>query len=88
MSRDACQRTSNEFVMENATRTLAEMKSFRYCSQTNEAMSVMSPPAKSMPFLMFPVPSTIPNHGSTRQLHARVQRREEGVLAGEIEHNT
>ncbi len=83
LSGDSCRsRTSDEFFMENATRTPVDMKSFEYCSRTNNTMSVMSPPAKSVLFLMFPVPSTIPNYGGTRRLHARVQRREEGVWTG------
>ena len=40
-SGDMCQsRTSNEIVMENATRTPVDMKLFRYYSRTNDAMSV------------------------------------------------
>ncbi len=81
MSRDLCKsRTRDEVVIENASKSLG------YCSQANNAMSVMSPPAKSVPFLMFPMPSTVPNHGGTRP--SRVQRREEGVWVGDIEHNT
>ncbi len=75
-------RPSDEFVTENPTRTPANMKSFRYCSQMNNTMSLMSPLAKSVLFLMFPVPSTIPNHGSTRPSHVRVQKREEGMWTG------
>jgi hypothetical protein len=77
---------SNKFVIKNATRTLADMKSFRYCSQTNNAMSVISPPTKSMPFLMFPALTMSPNQGNTRPLHARAQRREEAGCV--MEHNT
>jgi hypothetical protein len=80
LSRDLCRsRTRDVFAMENATKTPADMKSFRNYSWMNNANSAMSPPVKSVPFLMFPMPSTIPNHGGTRLLHARVQRREEGV---------
>ena len=61
--------------MENATRTPADMKSFRYCNRTKDAMRVMSPPAKRVPFLMFPVPSTTPNHGGIRPSHAKANVR-------------
>ncbi len=53
LSGDFCQsRTSSEFIMENATRMPVDMKLFTYCSWTNGALSIISPPAKSMPFLM------------------------------------
>jgi hypothetical protein len=89
LSGDLCRsRTSDKFVMENATRTPADMSFFRHCSRMNNAMSIMSPLAKSVPFLMFPVLSTILNQDGTRPLHARAQRREDKVWVVEIKHNT